>query len=255
MVVANSPCQIDHRLRRGLNRCSTVGARKESDGFSAVGSLLRSRSRSSFPKKTLPRPAWNRTPFDGSMRLLDEPKQAMLITSRRLVACSSRLLRERTSMNLVVSYEARLDADPRWAMSQGSRHFERESDVWRSLRRVACCLDDRGIRYAVIGALAMFYHGHRRFTIDVDLIVTAADLAAIHAGLDDLGCVRPDPARRSVLDRDTGVRFDFTSPGPGRATAYRSRSLFPIPRTLPERQTGLSTLTCRRWWNWNSLRG
>ena len=119
----------------------------------------------------------------------------------------------------LVVYEDRFSADRGWAWREGDRHFNRDSDTWRSLRRVARCLDDLGIRYAVIGALAMFQHGHRRFTIDVDLIVTADGLATIHARLDDLDLIRPEPARRSVRDRTTGIRFDFhvarTFPGDG----------------------------------------
>ena len=143
-------------------------------------------------------------------------------------------------MSEIIPYEDRLDAHSGWAMDQGDRHFARDSDVWRSLRRLADCLDDRGIRYAVIGALAMFHHGHRRFTIDVDLVATGEGLAAIHARLDELGCVRPDPARRSVRDRATGVRFDFhvagTFPGDGRPTSVA----FPDPADFQPAADGIT---------------
>ena len=112
--------------------------------------------------------------------------------------------------------------------------------AWRSLRRVAGCLDDLGIRYAVIGALAMFQHGHRRFTIDVDLIVTVDGLTTIHARLDDLDLIRPDPTRRSVRDRATGVRFDFyvagTFPGDGQPKPVA----FPDPASSSQAADGIT---------------
>ena len=37
----------------------------------------------------------------------------------------------------LVSYEALLDADLRWALNQGSRHFEEDSAVSHALRNVA----------------------------------------------------------------------------------------------------------------------
>jgi hypothetical protein len=41
-------------------------------------------------------------------------------------------------------------------------------------------LKDLGIPYAVVGGKALFQHGLRRFTEDVDLLVTKNDLKIIH---------------------------------------------------------------------------
>lgn len=39
------------------------------------------------------------------------------------------------------TYEERVDRDPRWALSEGSRHFESDSAVFRALERIAEPLD------------------------------------------------------------------------------------------------------------------
>src|SRR5438445_119890 len=64
-------------------------------------------------------------------------------------------------------YEKRLDKDSRWALSEGSRHFEGKSAVFDALRKVTKRLNDLGIPYAVVGGMALFHHGLRRFTEDV----------------------------------------------------------------------------------------
>ncbi len=140
----------------------------------------------------------------------------------------------------VIPYEDRFDAHHDWGMNQGSRHFSGESDVWRSLRRVARRLDDLGVRYAAIGAIALFLHGYRRFTTDVDLIVTADGLEAIHARLDDLGCVRPDPARKSVRDIETGVRFDLFVTGKFPGDGQPKPVAFPDPAESSVTSAGIT---------------
>jgi hypothetical protein len=66
--------------------------------------------------------------------------------------------------------EARLDHDPHWAMSEGGLFFENKGAVQESLRRIARRLNELGIPYAIAGGMALFQHGYRRFTEDVDIL-------------------------------------------------------------------------------------
>src|SRR6059058_6069689 len=91
----------------------------------------------------------------------------------------------------VVPYEKLLDQDWGRALSEGSRFFEEKSAVQDSLRRIARRLGDLGIAYAVAGGMALFKYGFRRFTEDVDLLVTPEGLKEIHDRLDGLGYVPP----------------------------------------------------------------
>ena len=47
-------------------------------------------------------------------------------------------------------------------------HFEKESAVHQALRKITRRLEELGISYAIVGGMAMFLHGYRRFTEDVD---------------------------------------------------------------------------------------
>src|SRR5690348_1561731 len=80
----------------------------------------------------------------------------------------------------VVPYEKRLNDNLRWALAEGSRHFDEKSAVFEALRRIAARLRALNVPYAVIGGIALFRHGLRRFTEDVDILVTRDDLKMIH---------------------------------------------------------------------------
>ena len=64
----------------------------------------------------------------------------------------------------VIAYEDRLNRDRRWALQEGSMHFEKESAVFKTMRQIARRLEQLGVPYAVAGGMALFQHGYRRFT-------------------------------------------------------------------------------------------
>jgi len=108
-------------------------------------------------------------------------------------------------------YEELLNRDPRWALSEGSRHFEEDSSVFKALRNITSRLKGLGIPYTVVGGMALFRHGLRRFTEDVDLLVTKHDLKVIHEKLEGLGYLPPfknSKRNRSWVggDKSTGTR-------------------------------------------------
>ena len=56
-----------------------------------------------------------------------------------------------------------------------------------TLRRLARDLEASGIDYAVIGAVALNQHGYRRFTEDIDVLLTRAGLERFQTALVGLG--------------------------------------------------------------------
>jgi len=70
-------------------------------------------------------------------------------------------------------------------------HFEEKSAVYQTLRLITRRLEERGIPYAVVGGMALFAHGLRRFTEDVAVLVTAEGLRALHDQLEGRGYVPP----------------------------------------------------------------
>ena len=102
--------------------------------------------------------------------------------------------------SVVTAYETRLDRDVKWALREGSMHFEKESAVHQALERITARLDQLGIPYAVVGGMALFFHGFRRFTEDVDILVSRR-VSRIHRELEG-----SDGYRRSRGARTSGTR-------------------------------------------------
>src|SRR3954471_3433432 len=87
----------------------------------------------------------------------------------------------------VIPYEQQMAANWEWAMNESSLFFEGKGKVQETLRRITRRLNDLGIPYAVAGGMALFHHGYRRYTEDVDILVTREGLTKIHDRLDGLG--------------------------------------------------------------------
>ncbi len=142
----------------------------------------------------------------------------------------------------MITYEQRLDRDPRWAFREGSMHFEKESAVHKSLEKITRRLDELHIPYALVGAMAMFFHGYRRFTDDVDLLVTPEGLKAVHEHLEGLGYVPPFAGSKHLRDAETGVRIEFLVtggyPGDGKPKPVR----FPDPNEAGVEVAGVRCL-------------
>jgi hypothetical protein len=127
-------------------------------------------------------------------------------------------------------YDDLLKRDWGWALDQGGLHFEGESLVQKSLRRIARRLDELQVSYAVAGGMALFAHGFERFTQDVDILVTREGLKVIHGHLEGLGYVPPFTGSKNLRDTEHGVRIEFLIagefPGDGKPKAVA----FPEPQ-------------------------
>jgi len=98
-------------------------------------------------------------------------------------------------------------------LMEGSLHFEEKSAVQTTLRNICKRLENLGIPYVVVGGMALYRHGYRRFTEDVDLLVTRESLNKIHAELEGLGYVHVFRGSKKLRDTDTGVQIDFLITG------------------------------------------
>lgn len=142
----------------------------------------------------------------------------------------------------MVAYESRLNDDPRWALSEGSRHFEERSAVQDTLRRIAKRLDELGIAYAVSGGMALFHHGLRRFTEDVDVLVTRDGLRTIHDSLVGLGYLPSVAGGKNLRDTQTGVRIDFLLTGDFPGDGKPKPVSFPDPMAASSEHDGIRYL-------------
>lgn len=125
-------------------------------------------------------------------------------------------------------------------------HFSGEGSVHRTLKNICRRLDELGIDYVVAGGMAMFFHGYRRFTEDVDLLVTREGLAAIHEQLEGRGYVRPFAASKNLRDADTRVKIDFLVAGQFPGDGKPGPVAFPDPKDVGVEIDGVRILQVPR---------
>src|SRR3984957_2716009 len=109
----------------------------------------------------------------------------------------------------VITYEDQLNNNLDWALREGSMHFDENNQVHKTLKQITSRLNELEIPYAVVGGMAMFAHGFRRFTENVDLLVTQEGMNQIIQNLEGLGYVQPAGTKTKLRDTQTGVRIEF----------------------------------------------
>lgn len=129
----------------------------------------------------------------------------------------------------IANYEYALEQNPRWALSEGSRHFEGKSAVFDALRKIVKRLTELQIPYAIVGGMALFHHGVRRFTEDVDILVTKQDLKKIHEELAGRGYLPPHRLSKHLRDTELGVRIEFLTTGDYPGDGKEKPVAFPRP--------------------------
>jgi hypothetical protein len=142
----------------------------------------------------------------------------------------------------MITYEGQLDRDLNWALREGSMHFEGDSAVHKTLRRITQRLDELGIDYAVVGGMAMYLHGFRRFTEDVDLLVTPEGLLRIHKEVEGLGFIRPFEKSKDLRDAETRVRIEFLVTGQFPGDGRPGPVSFPDPKNVTDVRDGVKVV-------------
>jgi len=134
-------------------------------------------------------------------------------------------------------------------------HFEEKSAVHETMRNLTHALDELGINYAIAGSMAMFLHGFRRFTEDVDVLVTSEGLARIHEALEGRGYVKPFAASKNLRDARTGVKIDFLISGQYPGDGTPGPVTFPDPCDASVEQQGMRVLSLDKWTELKAVSG
>ena len=141
-----------------------------------------------------------------------------------------------------LDYTQRMNADINWALREGGMFFQNESEVQKSLRRITARLNALGIDYAVVGGMALFLHGFRRFTEDVDILVTREGLAKLHEALEGSGYRPPFAGSKNLRDTENGVRIEFLVAGEFPGDGKPKPVAFPEPQSAAIEQEGVRFL-------------
>lgn len=144
---------------------------------------------------------------------------------------------------MTIAYEDLLSRELAWALEEGSMHFEEKSAVHVTLRKITRRLAELKIPYAVAGGMALFFHGFRRFTEDVDILVTQEGLDQVHGHLEGLGYVPLFAGSRALRDPESGVRIEFVVTGEFPGDGKPKPVSFPDPQQSSLERKGVRWLT------------
>ena len=143
----------------------------------------------------------------------------------------------------MIAYEQLLNNDFQLALREGDMFFQGEGAVQKTLQRITQRLTEIGVDYAIVGGMALYSHGFRRYTEDVDVLVTSEGLAKLHEQLEGLGYVRPFAASKNLRDAETGVRIDFLVSGQYPGGGKPGPVAFPIPSDVAVEQHGIRVVS------------
>ena len=104
-----------------------------------------------------------------------------------------------------------------------------ESDVQRAVSKVARLLEEDGIAYAVIGAMALNEYGYRRVTVDVDLLLTREGLEDFKKKHLGLGYIEKFSGSKGFRDTEFGVAIDVVLAGEFPGDGLPKPVVFPDP--------------------------
>ena len=106
-----------------------------------------------------------------------------------------------------------------------------KAKVQGALAELARTLAELEIPYAIAGAMALNAYGYERVTTDIDVILTAAGLAALKARKLGLGYVERFPGSRGLRDTMYGVDIDVLITGDYPGDGKPKPIAFPDPNT------------------------
>jgi hypothetical protein len=138
-------------------------------------------------------------------------------------------------------------SSPSAAFDEGLKFFAGKGMVNNALTRIISRLDALGIDYAVIGAVALNQYGYRRFTEDIDLLLTKEGLGRFHREMVGLGYPPAfEGSKRQFRSTDENVRVEIITageyPGDGRPKPVR----FPNPSEASSEIDGIKTITLEK---------
>jgi len=138
-------------------------------------------------------------------------------------------------------------SSPVAAYQEGLRFFMGEGILNETLRRVAKDLENHAIDYSVIGAVALNNYGYRRFTEDIDLILTKEGLEKFRRELVGLG-YRPafEGATRKFRTTNENVTVEIITAGEFPGDGKPKPVQFPNPNENQIEIDGIKTVTLEK---------
>ncbi|HEY6344126.1 MAG TPA: nucleotidyltransferase family protein [Bryobacteraceae bacterium] len=140
------------------------------------------------------------------------------------------------------TFEEQLGESFAHLLKEADLYFEETGKLHSTLEDLARRLEEAGISYAVLGAIAMARYGYRRMTVDIDLLLSPEGLARFRERYEGRGYVPAFGATQSFRATDTGVRIDVTTSGEYPGDGKPKPVAFPEPSQVSVDVDGISVV-------------
>jgi hypothetical protein len=147
--------------------------------------------------------------------------------------------------NKVISYERQLARSFDFVIREAEQLYQGEGRLRKTYDRLTKRLEALGVAYGVVGGYALIVHGVRRFTEDIDILVSGEGLDRLHKQLIGLGYVRVAPGSRNLRDVETGVKIEFIVTGEFPGDGKPKPVAFPAPEAVVERREGIKVINLK----------
>ena len=145
----------------------------------------------------------------------------------------------------VVSYERQLACSFNFVIREAEQLYQGQGRLRKTYDRLTKRLEALGVAYGVVGGYALIVHGVRRFTEDIDILVSGEGLDRLHKKLIGLGYVRVATGSRNLRDVETGVKIEFIVAGEFPGDGKPKTVVFPAPEAVVERREGIEVINLK----------
>lgn len=132
-------------------------------------------------------------------------------------------------------------------LEECGRFFMGEAAAQKALYKLAALLEAEDLPYAIIGGFALFEYGHRRETVDVDLVMREEDLQLFKQRWLGKGYAERVPGTGKLVDTEFDVNVDVLSTGRFPGDDKPKPIAFPDPSTTAVRGTRFALLPMPRF--------
>ena len=147
---------------------------------------------------------------------------------------------------MTVDFQA-IISSPAAAYAEGLNFFRGKGMLNDALKRLAADLDRNKIDYVVIGAIALNQHGYRRFTEDIDLLLTKEGLEKFRENLVGLG-YRPafTGAKKKFRTTEENIPVEIITTGEFPGDGLPKPVRFPAPDESFVEIEGIKTISLEK---------
>jgi hypothetical protein len=145
----------------------------------------------------------------------------------------------------ITKYESKLEDSFNFVLSEADQLYHGRGRLRETYERLVKRLDALGVSYTLVGGYALILHGVRRFTEDIDLLVSREGLARLHDELIGRGYLGVARGSRNLRDVETGVQIEFVITGEFPGDGKPKPVAFPDPEAVVETREGLRVIALK----------